>query len=297
MTSVSTRVNAPWGSSKNPFVPTRLDPARDRGLRWRLVVFESADPEAVKSGRPLVLLTEDGHEPGLSFGPRSPACKSMTPALIGKKIGMTRVYDAKGVSVPVTVVQADPNVVTQVKTADGKDGYFAVQIGAGEVKPKFSTFPLIGHCAKAGLAPRRYFREVRLKAATDKQVGDQLTVATFDGVKFVDVIGTSKGKGFQGAMKRHHFGGQPASHGTERKHRSPGSICSHASNRGHTGKPKKGLRMAGHMGTDQVTSRNHPLVGVDPERNLLLIKGALPGPNGATLFVRQSVTARVRAEA
>jgi large subunit ribosomal protein L3 len=220
----------------------------------------------------------------------------MTPAIIGKKVGMTRVYDGKGAVVPVTVVEAAPNVITQIKAAEGKDGYFAVQLGFGETKPKFSTFPEIGHCAKAGVAPHRYFREIRLKEATDKQVGDAVSVGVFDGVQFVDVIGTSKGKGTAGVMKRHHFGGQPASHGTERKHRSPGSICSRASNRGYTGKPKKGHRMAGRMGTDRVTTRNHPLVKVDAERNLLLIKGALPGPNGSLLFVRKAVTAKVKQE-
>ena len=221
----------------------------------------------------------------------------MTPALIGKKVGMTRVYDAKGAIVPVTVVLVEPNVITQIKAADGKDKYNAVQIGNEEIKPKYSTFPLIGHCAKSGLTPRRHFAEIRLKNATDRKVGETVSVAIFEGIKYVDVIGVSKGKGFAGVMKRHHFGGQPASHGTERKHRSPGSICSRASNRGYTGKPKKGMRMGGHMGSDQVTTRNHPLVGIDTERNLLLIKGALPGANGGTLYVRKSLTAKVRAEA
>jgi len=220
----------------------------------------------------------------------------MTPALLGKQVGMTRIYDPKGKIVPVTVVQAEPNVVTQVKTADGKDGYNAVQLGFGECKAKFSTFPLIAHVAKAGHAPRRHFAEIRLKDATDKKVGELVNVSIFDGVQYVDVIGTSKGKGFAGVMKRHHFGGQPASHGTERKHRSPGSIASRATWRGQCGKPKKGLRMAGHMGQDQVTTRNHPLVGVDAEKNLLLIKGALPGANGALLFVRKSITAREKVE-
>jgi large subunit ribosomal protein L3 len=220
----------------------------------------------------------------------------MTPALLGKKVGMTRVYDDKGSIVPVTVVQVEPNVITQVKTADGKDGYNAVQLGFSEIKAKFSTFQEIGHCAKAGAAPRRHFAEIRLKDATDRKLGDVVNVSIFDGVKFVDVIGTSKGKGFAGVMKRHHFGGQPASHGTERKHRSPGSIASRATWRGQCGKPKKGLRMAGHMGMDRVTTRNHLLVKVDGEKNLLLIKGALPGPNGALVFVRKSVTARVKAE-
>src|SRR3954471_682620 len=116
----------------------------------------------------------------------------MTPALLGKKVGMTRIYDAKGTIVPVTVVQAEPNVVTQVKTADGKDGYNAVQLGFEECKAKFSTFPLIAHCAKAGVAPRRHFAEIRLKDASDKKLGDVVNVSIFDGVKFVDVIGTSK---------------------------------------------------------------------------------------------------------
>jgi len=217
----------------------------------------------------------------------------MTPALLGKKLGMTRIYDEKGAVVPVTVVEAGPCAVTQVKTPE-TDGYNAVQLGFGECKAKFSTIPLIGHTAKAGVGPRRHFREIRLKDATDRKPGDVVNVTAFEGVQFVDVIGTSKGKGTAGVMKRHHFGGQPASHGTERKHRSPGSICSRASNRGHTGKPKKGLRMAGHMGMDQVTTRNHPLVKIDPENNLLLIKGALPGPNGTLLFVRKSITAKVK---
>jgi large subunit ribosomal protein L3 len=215
----------------------------------------------------------------------------MTPALIGKKIGMTRIYDDKGGIVPVTVVQAGPCAVTQVKTVE-TDGYNAVQLGFGETKAKFSTMPLIAHCAKSGISPRRHFREIRLKDATDKQAGDSVDVEIFKDVQFVDVIGTSKGKGYAGVMKRHHFGGQPASHGTERKHRSPGSLASRATWRGQSGKPKKGVRMAGHMGSDQVTTRNHPLVKIDKENNLLLIKGALPGPNGGLLFVRKAITAR-----
>jgi large subunit ribosomal protein L3 len=220
----------------------------------------------------------------------------MTPALLGKKLGMTRIYDEKGTVVPVTVVEAGPCAVTQVKTSE-TDGYHAVQLGFGECKAKFSTIPLIGHTAKAGVGPRRHFREIRLKDATDRKPGDVVNVAAFEGVQFVDVVGTSKGKGTAGVMKRHHFGGQPASHGTERKHRSPGSICSRASNRGHTGKPKKGVRMAGHMGMERVTTRNHPLVKIDPENNLLLIKGALPGPNGTLLFIRKSITAKVKEKA
>jgi large subunit ribosomal protein L3 len=154
----------------------------------------------------------------------------------------------------------------------------------------------MGHTGKAGVGPRKHFREIKLKEATDKKPGETVTVDLFKDVKYVDVIGTSKGKGTAGVMKRHHFGGQPASHGTERKHRSPGSIASRATWRGQSGKPKKGVRMAGHMGMDQVTTRNHPLVQIDPEKNILLIKGALPGPNGALLFIRKSVTARIRPE-
>ena len=220
----------------------------------------------------------------------------MTPALIGKKMGMTRVYDAKGTVVPVTVVQAGPCAITQIKTVDS-DGYYAVQLGFGQTPPKHSTMPQIGHCAKAGVGPLRHFREIRLAAATDQTLGASVNVSLFSDVKFVDVIGTSKGKGFAGVMKRYHFGGQCASHGTERKHRSPGSIASRATWRGQCGKPKKGVRMAGHMGVDRVTTRNHSLVKIDPERNLMLIKGALPGANGAVLFIRKSITARIRPEA
>ncbi|MGA2230133.1 MAG: 50S ribosomal protein L3 [Tepidisphaeraceae bacterium] len=217
----------------------------------------------------------------------------MTPALLGKKIGMTRIYDEKGKVVPVTVVEAGPCSVTQVKTIES-DGYTAVQLGFVDVKAKLTTQPLIGHCAKSGLSALRHFHEVRLKQPTELTAGATVTAAIFDGVQYVDVIGVSKGKGFAGVMKRYHFGGQCASHGTERKHRSPGSIASRATWRGQCGKPKKGMRMGGHMGMDRVTTRNHPLVSIDAAKNLLLIKGALPGPNGGLLFVRKSITARIR---
>jgi large subunit ribosomal protein L3 len=217
----------------------------------------------------------------------------MTPALIGKKLGMTCIFDEKGSIIPVTVVQATHNHITQVKTVE-TDGYNAVQLGFDDIKPKYSTMPLIGHTGKCGVGPKRHFREIRLKDKTDKTAGASVDVNVFGDVKFVDVIGVSKGKGFAGVMKRHHFGGQCASHGTERKHRSPGSIASHATWRGQCGKPKKGLRMAGHMGSDRVTTRNHPLMKIDPENNLLLIKGALPGANGSVVFIRKSITARIR---
>jgi len=218
----------------------------------------------------------------------------MTPALLGKKVGMTRIYDETGKIVPVTVVQAGPCYVTQVKNVDS-DAYNAVQLGFDKIKAKHSTQPLMGHVAKAGLTePLKYFREIRLKDKSDATLGTEVTTKIFEGVQFVDVIGVSKGKGFAGVMKRHHFGGQPASHGTERKHRSPGSIASRATWRGQCGKPKKGVRMAGHMGDEQVTTRNHPIVKIDSEKGLILIKGSLPGPNGSLVFIRKSITAKVK---
>ena len=217
----------------------------------------------------------------------------MIPALIGRKVGMTQVFDEKGTVHPVTVVQAGPCVVLQIKSAGGSDRYNAVQIGFEDVKPQRARRPEIGHAAAAHTRAKRLVREVRQPAEpADVAVGQTLTVGVFEGVGFVDVIGTTKGKGFAGVMKRHHFGGQPASHGTERKHRSPGSIASHGTNRGHGGDIKKGKRMAGHMGAAQCTSRNHRLVRIDPENNLLLISGSVPGPNGGVLFVRKSRTAK-----
>ena len=212
----------------------------------------------------------------------------MTPALIGKKVGMTRVYDEKGTMVPVTIVQAGPCLVSQVKTVDGKDGYHAVQLGFDEIKPRNSNQAQMGHAAKAGSAPLRTYREVRLKAATDKNVGDKLDVSIFEGIGEVDVIGVSKGKGFAGVMKRHHFGGMSASHGTERMHRHGGSIASHATWRGQSGKPKKGLRMGGRMGGEQVTTVGHKVIKIDAENGLLVIKGPLPGAIGGLLFIQQS---------
>jgi large subunit ribosomal protein L3 len=206
---------------------------------------------------------------------------------------MTRVYNEKGAIVPVTVVQAGPCVVTQVKSVDGKDKYNAVQMAFEDVKPKHQSMALMGHAGKAGVSPKKYFREIRLKDKPSVAIGAELKVDLFNGVAFVDVIGKSKGKGFAGVMKRYNFGGQCASHGTERKHRSRGSIASRATWRGQCGKPAAGMKMAGHMGDDQVTTQNHPLVRIDLEKNLLLIKGALPGPNGSLVFVRKSITARI----
>lgn len=206
---------------------------------------------------------------------------------------MTRVYDEKGAMVPVTIVQAGPCVVTQVKSADGKDKYNAVQIAFEDAKPKHQSMALMGHTGKIGVGPKKYFKEIRLKDKSAVTPGTEVKVDVFNGVQFVDVIGKSKGKGFAGVMKRYNFGGQCASHGTERKHRSRGSIASRATWRGQCGKPAAGMKMAGHMGDDQVTAQNHALVRIDPVNNLLLIKGALPGANGTLVFVRKSITARI----
>jgi large subunit ribosomal protein L3 len=207
--------------------------------------------------------------------------------LLGQKIGMTRIFDEAGMSVVVTVIQVNPNIVTQVRTAE-VDGYAGVQIGAGDIKPRNSTMPLIGHDAKAGSAPLRHHKEFRVSENDlgSYELGQELTLAAFDGVKFVDVIGTSKGKGFQGTMKRHNFKGQQATHGVERKHRSPGSIGGHATNRGHSGKLKKGKRMSGHMGAERVTVRSLDIVRIDAENNLLLVKGPVPGHNKGWVEIR-----------
>lgn len=208
--------------------------------------------------------------------------------LLGKKIGMTRVYTDAGVAVPVTVIECGPCVVTQVKGSE-KDGYTAVQVGYDDVKARRSTIPMIGHDAKAGTAPKRHHREFRVSDAGSYSAGQALTVASLEGTLFVDVIGTSKGKGFQGTMKRHNFKGLFASHGTERKHRSPGSIGSLCSNRGFGGGVKKGKRMAGHMGDERVTVRSLDVVRIDAGKNLLLVKGPVPGANGGLVEVRPSV--------
>jgi len=212
----------------------------------------------------------------------------MPAAILGKKIGMTRLYDEDGKNLPVTVIEAGPCFVSQVKSVES-DGYEAVQIAFEDVKGRSSTFPVIGHDGKAGITPKRHHREVRLDegGSAEYEAGQELTVEVFAEVKFVDVIGTSKGKGFQGGMKRHNFRGQEASHGVERKHRSPGSIGGRSSNLG-TGKPKKGIRMAGQMGNERVTVRSLPVVAVDKEKNLLLVKGPVPGAKQGLLMIREA---------
>ncbi len=209
--------------------------------------------------------------------------------LLGKKVGMTQVYDESGKLLPVTVIQAGPCVIMQVKTAE-TDGYNAVQLGFDDVKASRRKNPQIGHAQKADTAPKKFVKEMRLpeETETEYKVGDSITVSVFEENKLVDVVSTSKGKGFAGVMKRHGFAGFPASHGTERKHRAPGSISSFASDAGHGGKPKRGKKMAGHMGDRRVTTKNHRLVAIDEEKNLLVVKGAVPGPAGGYCLVRSA---------
>lgn len=213
----------------------------------------------------------------------------MIAAALGKKIGMTRVFGPEGKSVAVTVVEVGPCAVLQVKTPEN-DGYHAVQLGFGEVKAARCAFPAIGHARKANHSPKRFVREVRLEAATEVKPGDTVTVEEFEKrkVEWVDVIGTTRGFGFQGVMKRHHFNGQPATHGTERKHRSPGGIGAMAGDRGRGRSIKLGKPMPGHMGHARRTTRNQRLISIDKDKNLLLIAGTVPGPRGGYVIVRQS---------
>ncbi|MFI9813268.1 50S ribosomal protein L3 [Saccharothrix variisporea] len=201
--------------------------------------------------------------------------------LLGTKLGMTQVFDENNRVVPVTVVKAEPNVVTQVRTQEN-DGYSAVQLAFGAIDPRKVNKPVAGHFAKAGVTPRRHLAELRTTDATEYTVGQEITAEVFEAGAVVDVVGTSKGKGTAGVMKRHGFGGLGASHGTQRKHRSPGSIGGCAT----PGRVFKGLRMAGRMGHVRVTIQNLKVHRVDAEAGLLLIKGAVPGPKGGTVFVK-----------
>ncbi len=207
--------------------------------------------------------------------------------LLGRKVGVTQVYDDAGRLVPVTVIQAGPCTVMQVKTG-ATDGYNAVQMGFDDVKPARRKQPQVGHAQQANSTPKRFIREWRLPDTTQPpyKPGDSITVSVFADTKKVDVIGTSKGKGFAGPMKRHGFKGFPASHGTERKHRAPGSIAARAVNAGMGGGLKKGKRMGGHMGDRRVTTKNHVLVSIDEKQNLLVVKGTVPGPSGQYCVVK-----------
>ena len=210
--------------------------------------------------------------------------------ILGTKLGMTKVFYEKNRIVPVTVVKAGPNVVTQVRTPE-TDGYTAVQLAYGAIDPRKVNKPRTGHFEKAGVTPRRFLAELRTTDADSYELGQEITAEVFETGAVVDVVGTSKGKGTAGVMKRHGFKGLGASHGTQRKHRSPGSIGGCAT----PGRVFKGLRMAGRMGMARVTTQNLTVHRVDPERGLLLIKGAVPGPKGGLLLVKTAAKGGVTA--
>ena len=204
--------------------------------------------------------------------------------VLGEKLGMTQVWDDNNKVVPVTVVKAGPCVVTQVRSPE-TDGYSAVQIAFGAIDPRKVNKPDTGHFAKAGVTPRRHLVEIRTDDATEYTLGQEIGTDTFETGQMVDVVGTTKGKGFAGVMKRHKFHGLSASHGVQRKHRSPGSIGGCAT----PGRVFKGMKMAGRMGGVRQTTQNLVVQGIDAERGLLLIKGAIPGPKGGLVFVRTAV--------
>lgn len=210
--------------------------------------------------------------------------------LLGTKLGMTQVWDADNKVVPVTVIQAGPCVVTQIRTADN-DGYSAVQLGFGAVKAKKVTKPAAGHFDKAGVTPRKHLVELRTADASTYTIGQELTAEVFGADDVVDVTGVTKGKGTAGVMKRHGFAGLRASHGVHRKHRSPGSIGACAT----PGHVFKGTRMAGRMGVEKVTVQNLTVHGVDLERGLILVKGSVPGPKGTLVVVRTAAKKGVKA--
>lgn len=203
--------------------------------------------------------------------------------LLGTKLGMTQLWDENNRIVPVTVIAAATNVVTQVRTPE-TDGYNAIQVGYGEIEGRKVTKPAAGQFAKAGTTPRRHLAEIRTADAASYTVGQELSVEAFAAGEEIDVTGTSKGKGFAGTMKRHGFAGVSASHGAHRNHRKPGSIGACAT----PGRVFKGVRMAGHMGTDTVTTQNLTVHAVDADKGLILLKGAVPGPKGGLLVLRSA---------
>jgi len=204
--------------------------------------------------------------------------------ILGRKLGMTQVWDENNRVVPVTVIEAGPCVVTQLRTPD-KDGYSAIQLGFGAVKAKSVTKPAQGHFEAADVTPRRHLMEIRTADAADFALGQEVTCEVFAADETVDVIGVTKGKGTAGVVKRHGFGGLRATHGVHRKHRAPGSIgeCSTPS------RIFKGMRMAGRMGFDRKTVQNLTITRVDAERNLILVKGAVPGPKNGLVVVRSAL--------
>lgn len=205
-------------------------------------------------------------------------------AVLGTKLGMTQAWDESGRVVPVTVVRVGANVVTQIRSLEN-DGYTAVQLATGQIDPRKVTKPLRGHFEKAGVTPRRHLVEVRTSDAAEYSLGQEISADVFAAGAVVDVVGTTKGKGFAGVMKRHGFAGVSASHGAHRNHRKPGSI-------GGASTPSrvfKGMRMAGRMGNDRQTTQNLTVFAVDAEKGLLLVKGAVPGPKGGVVLVRSAV--------
>ena len=207
----------------------------------------------------------------------------MSMGILGRKVGMTQVFDEEGKAVPVTVIEAGPCSIVEIRTPE-KNSYSAVQLGYGEVKPGNVIKPMKGYFEKQNATPKRWLREFRVDNTADYQVGQEITVSLFQNGEVVDVIGVSKGKGTAGVMKRHGFGGTPASHGHSVTHRHPGSIgCS-----SYPGKVIKGRRMAGHMGSERVTTKNLTVFGVDEENNLILIKGSVPGARDSLVMIRKT---------
>lgn len=209
----------------------------------------------------------------------------MSKAILGRKLGMTQIFTEEGQVVPVTVIEAGNNVVIQNKTTES-DGYNAVQLGFGEIKEKHLTKPLKGRFDKAGVEPVKFIREMRLAAPSEYKVGDKIGVDIFEAGQLVDVTGISKGKGFAGTVKRHGFARGPMGHGSK-SHREPGSTGAMIS--GHGGRVLKGKKLPGHMGNERVTVQRLTLVKVDTDRNLLLIKGAVPGPKKGLLMIKETV--------
>ncbi len=212
----------------------------------------------------------------------------MSIGLVGRKSGMTRVFTEDGTSIPVTVVEVQPNRVTQIKTSE-TDGYSAVQVAFGDRRANRINKAQAGHFAKAGVAPARHLVEIKVDDPAEYTVGQEIKVEElFEVGAKADVAGVSKGKGFAGVMKRHNFKGQSASHGVHKTHRAPGSIGACAT----PARVFKGMKMAGRMGGEKVTTLNLELAGVDVERGLLLLNGAVPGPKGSVVLVREAVKAR-----
>jgi large subunit ribosomal protein L3 len=206
---------------------------------------------------------------------------------------MTQIFNDNGTRVGVTVIEAGPCKVLQVKSQQ-TDGYNALQLGFFDAKEKNSSKAVVGHCDKASSAPKRFIREVRLGAPAEDKIGDEITVTVLEKIKYVDITGTTKGKGFQGVMKRHHFHGLPGSHGCSKRHRSPGGLG--RQNSINKGVPK-GKRMSGHMGADQVTIPGLQIVRIDAANNLLLVQGAIPGANGSFVEINKALREKRIADA